>query len=82
MNAKPTPIRITPRRRIGLFADSAVTRLAISGSSVVPDASMASDARAVMCDQLKAVGVTEVTMLSQPVQASDAVESGPRVVAA
>jgi succinoglycan biosynthesis transport protein ExoP len=49
---------------------------------VVPEASMASDARALMCDQLRAVGFSEVTMLSKPCQASDAVESGPRVVAA
>ncbi len=49
---------------------------------VVPDASMAPDARAVMCDQLKAVGFSEVTMLSKQAQPSDAVEPGPRVVAA
>ncbi|MGY2906218.1 GumC family protein [Bradyrhizobium sp. URHC0002] len=49
---------------------------------VVPEASMASDARALMCDQLRAVGFSEVTMLSKPCQASDAVETGPRVVAA
>ncbi|GMO27496.1 GumC family protein [Bradyrhizobium sp. TM233] len=48
---------------------------------VVPDASMASDARTLMCEQLKAVGFSEVTMLSKPVQASDAVDA-PRVVAA
>jgi polysaccharide biosynthesis transport protein len=49
---------------------------------VVPEASMAQDARALMCDQLRAVGFSEVTMLSKPCQASDAVEPGPRVVAA
>jgi succinoglycan biosynthesis transport protein ExoP len=49
---------------------------------VVPDASMANDARALMCDQLRAVGFSEVTMLSKPCQASGAVEVGPRVVAA
>jgi hypothetical protein len=49
---------------------------------VVPDASMAADARTLMCDQLKAVGFNEVTMLSKASQASDAVEPGPRVVAA
>ena len=49
---------------------------------VVPDASMASDARALMCDQLRAVGFFEVTMLNKPCQASDALEQGPRVVAA
>jgi len=49
---------------------------------VVPDASMAADARALMCDQLRAVGFTEVAMLSKPSQPLDAVEPGPRVVAA
>jgi succinoglycan biosynthesis transport protein ExoP len=49
---------------------------------VVPDASMASDARTLMCDQLTAVGFSEVTMLSKPCQPSDAVEPEPRVVAA
>jgi polysaccharide biosynthesis transport protein len=49
---------------------------------VVPDASMASDARALMCEQLKAVGFSDVTMLSKSAQPSDAVEPGPRVVAA
>jgi Mrp family chromosome partitioning ATPase/capsular polysaccharide biosynthesis protein len=49
---------------------------------VVPDASMAAEARTLMCDQLEAVGFSEVTMLSAPVQPSDAVEPGPRVVAA
>lgn len=48
---------------------------------VVPDASMAADARTLMCEQLRAVGFSEVTMLRKPVQASDAVEA-PRVVAA
>ena len=49
---------------------------------VVPEASMAQDARALMCDQLRAVGFAEVTMLSKPCQNSNAVEPGPRVVAA
>src|SRR5580692_6288318 len=49
---------------------------------VVPDMSMAADARALMCDQLKAVGFSEVTMLSKPALPSDAVDPGPRVVAA
>ncbi|OCK56723.1 exopolysaccharide transport family protein [Bradyrhizobium sp. LMTR 3] len=49
---------------------------------VVPEASMAQDARALMCDQLKAVGFLEVTMLSKPCESSDAVEAGLRVVAA
>ncbi|HLX14746.1 MAG TPA: exopolysaccharide transport family protein [Bradyrhizobium sp.] len=49
---------------------------------VVPDASMAADARNLMCDRLRAVGFNEVTMLSKPALASDAVDQGPRVVAA
>ena len=48
---------------------------------VVPDASMAPDARTLMCEQLREVGFSEVTMLSKPVQPSNAMEA-PRVVAA
>jgi uncharacterized protein involved in exopolysaccharide biosynthesis/Mrp family chromosome partitioning ATPase len=48
---------------------------------VVPDASMEPDARTLMCEQLSAVGFSEVTMLSKPVQPSNGVEA-PRVVAA
>jgi Mrp family chromosome partitioning ATPase len=49
---------------------------------VVPDPSMAAEARATMCEQLRAVGFSEVTMLSRPVQPTDAIERNPRVVAA
>jgi succinoglycan biosynthesis transport protein ExoP len=49
---------------------------------VVPEESMTQDARALMCDQLRAVGFFEVTMLSEPCRASDAMEPGPRFVAA
>jgi succinoglycan biosynthesis transport protein ExoP len=49
---------------------------------VVPALSMENDARTLMCDQLLAVGFSEVTMLTKPCQASDAVDVGPRVVAA
>jgi polysaccharide biosynthesis transport protein len=49
---------------------------------VVPDASMTAEARTLMCDQLKAVGFSEVAMLSKPSQPVDAVDDGPRVVAA
>jgi polysaccharide biosynthesis transport protein len=49
---------------------------------VVPDASMAADARSLMCDQLRAAGFSDVTMLSKPALPSDAVDSSPRVVAA
>jgi len=49
---------------------------------VVPDASMAQDARSQMSDQLKAVGFSDVAMLSGPALPSDAVDPGSRVVAA
>jgi polysaccharide biosynthesis transport protein len=49
---------------------------------VVPDASMEQDARALMCDELRAVGFSDVTMLSGAVQPSNAAETGPRVAAA
>jgi Mrp family chromosome partitioning ATPase len=49
---------------------------------VVPDASMADEARTLMCDQLKAVGFTEVTMLSKPSEPLNVLEAGPRVAAA
>ena len=49
---------------------------------VVPDASMAADARSLMCYQLRAVGFSDVTMLSKPVLPSEVVEPAPRVVAA
>src|SRR4030088_3821931 len=49
---------------------------------VVPDASMTDDARTLMCDQLRAVGFSAVTMLRKAQQPSDADERGPRVAAA
>jgi len=49
---------------------------------VVPDVSMTADARSLMCDQLRAVGFSEVAMLSKPAQPSDAVEPDLQVVAA
>ena len=48
---------------------------------VVPDAAMLPDARAVMRDELRAVGFRGVTMLSGPVEVSDATEHDPRVAA-
>jgi succinoglycan biosynthesis transport protein ExoP len=48
---------------------------------VVPEASMTQHARTLMLDQLKAVGFSEVTMLSRPVAPSDTVEPEPRVAA-
>jgi polysaccharide biosynthesis transport protein len=47
---------------------------------VVPDAAMAQDARALMSEQLKSVGFSDVTMLDRPAVASVA-EAGPRVAA-
>jgi tyrosine-protein kinase Etk/Wzc len=50
---------------------------------VVPDPSMTADARTSMCDQLRAAGCfTELTLLSKPLQLSDAREPGAQVVAA
>jgi polysaccharide biosynthesis transport protein len=49
---------------------------------VVPEPSMPEDARILMSDQLKAVGFSEVTMLSESCNLSDAVEPAPHVVAA
>jgi succinoglycan biosynthesis transport protein ExoP len=49
---------------------------------VVPDASMTMDTRALMCDQLGAVGFSEVTMLTEPAMPSNAADPIPRVVAA
>ena len=48
---------------------------------VVPEASMPEDTRATMSEQLKAVGFSDVTMLSQPAAAS-VIEPGPAVAAA
>jgi polysaccharide biosynthesis transport protein len=49
---------------------------------VVPEPSMPEDARILMSDQLKAVGFSEVTMLSESCNLSDAVEPAPHGVAA
>jgi len=46
----------------------------------VPEASMPRDARNLMCEQLKSVGFSEVTLLDKPVT-GDASELGPRVAA-
>jgi len=48
---------------------------------VVPEASMAQDARTLMCEQLRSVGFSEVTMLEKPAAGSDVTEPGPRVAA-
>jgi Mrp family chromosome partitioning ATPase len=49
---------------------------------VVPDPSMAEDARKTMCEQLRAVGFSAVTMLSKAEPAADAIEPGRRIAAA
>jgi uncharacterized protein involved in exopolysaccharide biosynthesis/Mrp family chromosome partitioning ATPase len=49
---------------------------------VVPDAAMATEARNTMCEQLRAIGFSDVTMLSKPVSPSDTVDPTLRVVAA
>ena len=49
---------------------------------VVPDSSMIAEARTEMCDQLKAVGFSTVTMLSRPSLPSEVAAPGPRVAAA
>jgi MinD-like ATPase involved in chromosome partitioning or flagellar assembly len=49
---------------------------------VVPDASMSAEGRTIICDQLRAVGFGEVTMLSKAARPSDAIDAGPGVVAA
>jgi len=49
---------------------------------VVPEASMPQDARALMCEQLRQVGFSDVTMLEKPASAVNGTETGPRVVAA
>ncbi|HZR89003.1 MAG TPA: exopolysaccharide transport family protein [Bradyrhizobium sp.] len=67
----------------GLASDLPAELLTVDARAiVVPDATMAEDARRRMCEQLKAVGFSEVTMLSEPVQPSDPSDTAPRVVAA
>src|SRR5579872_1576417 len=48
---------------------------------VVPDPSMAADARNLMCEQLKSAGFNEVTMLSEPALSADFPDVAPRVAA-
>jgi len=49
---------------------------------VVPGPAMTQEARALLCDQLKAVGFSDVTMLSRPVELSNSVEPAPSMAAA
>ena len=67
----------------GLAADLPAELLSSQARAVVvPDTSMAAEARNLMCDQLKGVGFSDVAMLSQPSLPSDGVDPGPRVVVA
>jgi polysaccharide biosynthesis transport protein len=67
----------------GLATDlSAELLTARARAIVVPDAMMEEDARRTMCEQLKAAGFSEVTMLGEPVQPSDPTDAVPTVVAA
>jgi len=67
----------------GLAADLPAELLTAKARAVVvPDAAMEEDARRLMCDQLKAVGFSEVTMLDQPAQPADPHDAAPKVVAA
>jgi polysaccharide biosynthesis transport protein len=49
---------------------------------VVPDTSISADARGLMREQLKAVGFSDVRMLSAPSLPSDVMDAGQRVAAA
>jgi tyrosine-protein kinase Etk/Wzc len=67
----------------GAASDLAAELLTANAHAVVvPDASMDVDARALMRYQLRAVGFSEVTMLTEPAIPSAAVVATPRVVAA
>jgi hypothetical protein len=49
---------------------------------VVPNGAMNAEARTLMCEQLQAVGFSDVIMLSATADAAEAIERGPRFVAA
>jgi tyrosine-protein kinase Etk/Wzc len=67
---------------VGTGSDLSAEMLTSQAQAVfIPDASMSSDARAVMCDQLRGVGFSEVKLLREPATASDMLESGPRAAA-
>jgi Mrp family chromosome partitioning ATPase len=66
----------------GTAADLPAELLAANAQAiVVPDATMSSDARAQMRDELRAVGFLGVTMLSKPAEILDVAESGSRAAA-
>ncbi len=67
---------------VGTGSDLSAEMLTSRARAVfIPDASMSADARAVMCDQLTAVGFSEVKMLREPVTQLDTLNSGPRAAA-
>jgi uncharacterized protein involved in exopolysaccharide biosynthesis/Mrp family chromosome partitioning ATPase len=67
----------------GLASDLPAELLTANARAVVvPDAAMEEDARRLMCEQLKAVGFSDVTMLDGPVQPDDPSDAAPKVVAA
>lgn len=67
----------------GLGADLPAELLTANARAVVvPAAGMDEDARNAMCEQLKAVGFAEVTMLNAPAPPLQAREQGPQVAAA
>jgi succinoglycan biosynthesis transport protein ExoP len=67
----------------GTTSDLPAELLAVHARAVVvPDASMTSEARNLMCDQLRAAGFSGVTMLNEPLKSSDTIELAPRVAAA
>jgi polysaccharide biosynthesis transport protein len=67
----------------GTASDLPAELLTANGRAVVvPDASMAQEARKTMCDQLRVVGFSEVDMLSEPARPSNASEPAPQVAAA
>jgi succinoglycan biosynthesis transport protein ExoP len=67
----------------GAASDLPAELLTTNGHAVVvPDPALEADARAQMCEKLKAVGFCEVTMLSQPAKPAEAFEPAPREAAA
>jgi polysaccharide biosynthesis transport protein len=67
----------------GAASDLPAELLTADGHAVVvPDSSLEAGARAQMCEKLKAVGFSEVTMLSGPAKPAEAIEPPPREAAA
>jgi polysaccharide biosynthesis transport protein len=67
---------------VGTGSDLSAEMLTSQAKAVfIPDASMSSDARGVMCNQLTAVGFSEVKLLCEPATAPDTVDLGPRAAA-